>query len=304
MIAPLHTAVADSSISTTVLFCWCAYAQASSKPNLAEIEKWNSWLVSFKDEEEDPVIRAWAQRLKVYGFVHVDDLDLTIARIVECGYLEGTGFAEQAQKLDESSRANEKAGRFSAVWRRFHDSFSSDQAEFITELHAAAAEAVNTMGSGDLSSTVSLLRQLEREDLADELIERYVAAHASNPSTFDLKEHPFGGSIGDEKLRERFEEMHARLTQLPSLHAAVSFVAQNSGYNDEHIEAMKRASVDEYEALFLADHSAPKLPSLIKWTLRWSGTDHAEITDKAREALKRIKETSLLNAIRAGRYGV
>ena len=81
-------------------------------------------------------------------------------------------------------------------------------------------------------------------------------------------------------------------------------MAKNSGYDDEHLEAMKVASVDEYHAMFLKQHDDVKLSNLVKWSLRWSDSEHAEITAKAREALKRIKATSLLNAIRVSRYGV
>jgi hypothetical protein len=81
-------------------------------------------------------------------------------------------------------------------------------------------------------------------------------------------------------------------------------MAKNSGYNAEHLEAMKKASVDEYQAMFLKEHDDVRLSNLLKWSLRWADTDHAEITAKAKEALERIKATSLLNAVRVARYGV
>lgn len=302
--AQLHESVTNTAIATTVLFCWCAYAQDASKPNLANIEAWNTALVSFKTEEVDPADQAWVQRLKAYGFIHVDDMDLAIARVVERGYLEGSGFAELAQQMDQSARGHEKSERFSAVWRRFHDSFVGDQDEFITDLHSAALEAIATVGSGDLDGTVRLLRNLERDDLADELIESYIDAHVADPSAFDLKEHPFGGSINDTRLRQRFDEVYSGLNTLPTLLEAVSFMVRHSGFNDEHVKAMKQASIDDYEAMFRANHTDPKLPSLIKWCLRWSGGEHAVITENARAALMRIKETSLLNAIRVSRYGL
>jgi hypothetical protein len=56
--------------------------------------------------------------------------------------------------------------------------------------------------------------------------------------------------------------------------------------------------------MFLKHHDDVTLSSLIKWCLRWSDSEHAEITNKATEALNRIKDTSLLNAIRVNRYGI
>lgn len=301
----MHSNVIEASIATTVLLCWCAYAPDVSKPKMEEIENWNKSLVSFeKEADQDPLTLAWVQRLKAYGFVHVDDLDLAIARIVESGYVEGTGFVEVAKKLDAELRNNEMSGPFTAVWSRFHDSFSGDQDAFIAELHDTALHAIAHVSSSDLNGTVRLLRELQRDDLADNLINRFVDANRAKPSIFDLEEHPFGGSINDAKLRATFDAVHAELTQLPGLEESVTFMAKNSGYNPEHLEAMKKASVDEYQAMFMKQHDDVKLSSLVKWSLRWAGSEHAEITAKAREALERIKSTSLLNAIRVSRYGV
>jgi hypothetical protein len=301
----LHSNVIEACISTTVLLCWCAYAPDASKPKMEDIDNWNKVLISFAEEpEQDPATLAWVQRLKAYGFLHVDDLDLAIARIVECGYVEGTGFVEVARKNDEELRSKETSEQFMAVWRRFHDSFSDDQEAFIAELNVSALRAVALISSGDLNGTVRLLRNLKRDDLADNLIDKFVDANKAKPSTFDLKEHPFGGTIDDTKLRTTFDTLHSELTQLPGLEEAVTFMAKNSGYDPKHLEAMMKASVDEYEALFLKEHDEVTLSNLIKWSLRWAGSDHAEITAKAKEALARIKATSLLNSIRVSRFGV
>lgn len=304
-IGPMHSNVVEASIATTVLMCWCAYAPDMSKPKVEEIENWNKSLMSFnKEADQDPLTLAWVQRLKAYGFTHVDDLDLAIARVVERGYVDGTGFVEVAKKLDADLRSAETSVPFTAVWRRFHDSFSDDQDAFIAELHDAARHAIAHISSGDLNGTVRLLRDLQRDDLADGLIDKFVEANRGKPKSFDLAEHPFGGSIDDTKLRATFEAVHFELTQLPGLEEAVTFMARNSGYNPEHLEAMKVASVDEYQAMFLKQHDDLKLSSLVKWSLRWADSEHAEITAKAKEALERIKATSLLNAIRVSRYGV
>lgn len=304
-IGSTHSNVIETSIATTVLLCWCAYATDVSKPKLEDIENWNKALISLKKEaEQDPVTLAWVQRLKAYGFIHVDDLDLAIARIVERGYVVGTGFVEIANKLDEELRNKEMSVPFTAVWRRFHDSFSDDQDAFIAELYDTADNAIAHISSGDLNGTVRLLRELKRDDLADSLIEKFVAANKHRPSVFDLKERPFGGSIDDTKLRATFDAVHSGLTKLPGLEEAVTFMAKNSGYNPEHIDAMLKASVDEYQAMFLKERDDVKLSSLVKWSLRWAGSEHAEITVKAKEALERIKATSLLNSIRISRYGI
>jgi hypothetical protein len=304
-VAGMHVGVLEQSIGTAVLFCWVAYAPGAAKPKIEDIETWNESLLSFKkNAEEDPAVLAWVTSLKEYGFIHVDDLDLAIARAVERGYVDGTGFIEVARTLDAELRGRELSEPFTAVWRRFHGSFSDDQDAFIADLHGSALRAINTIGIGDLNSTVVLLRGLKRDDRADDLVARYVDAHRQTPGIFDLAHHPFGGTVDDAKLRATFDSIHAGSVQLPDLAESLSFMARTSSYNPEHLEALKSASVDDYQMFFLAPHGADELPNQIKWSLRWADTDHAEITAKAKEALERIKTTSLLNAIRVGKYGV
>lgn len=301
----LHASVIEASVATTVLLCWCAYGSDEVKPRIEEIDHWNKELISLKrDGERDPATIAWIRKLKAYGFVRVDDLDLALARIVESGYVEGSGFVEIAKMQDGELRGEERSARFSAVWRRFYDSFSDDQDGFIAELHESTLQGLVNIGLNDFNSTVRLLRELQRDDLADDLINRFVEANHGKPSAFNLKAHPFGGSIDDPKLRATFLQVHAELTQLPTLEESVVFIVQNGGFNEEHLEAMKKASVDDYHAMFLKLHADPKLPDLIRCTLRWGEGDHREIATKAREALERIKGTSLLNAVRVSRYGI
>jgi hypothetical protein len=304
-ISGMHPRMVEQTIATTVLLSWCAYSPDISKPKIEEIESWNKSLFSGKAKaNQDPSTMAWVQRLRAYGFVHVDDLDLAIARVVECGYVEGTGFLEVATRLDDELKRSEQSVRFSTVWRRFHDSFSDDQDAFITDLHEATIHAIANISSSDLNSTVRLLRELERNDLADDLINKFVDANKEKASIFDLRERSHGGSIDDPKVRVVFEELFARLNQLPTLEEAVKFMVKNSGYNPEHLQAMKLASVDDYQAMFMKTYDDVQLSSLIRYTLRWADSDHAEITAKAKEALERIKATSLLNAVRVSRYGV
>ena len=301
----LHSQVIESSIATTVLLCWCAYAPDVSKPKFEDIEKWNKTLMSFKSQsEQDPVELIWSQRLKAYGFSAVDELDLAIARVVSCGYVEGTGLIEAAQVYDSQYRKKDLSNPFAEVWRWFHGSFLGDQDQFIKDLNDAALQAISQIRVGDLNETVTLLRSLARDDFADNLIDKFVETHRSTPAIFDLSDYSFSGSVNDTKLRSTFDALHSNLAKLPTLVEAFIFMNKGS-YGLEHIEAMKKASVDDYEAMFLKTHKDISLSDLIKWSMRWAAdTDKAQITFKAKQALERIKATSLLNAIRTSRYGI
>jgi len=300
----MHPVVLEASIVTTILLCWCAYAPDADKPKIEEINSWNKALMSFKTEKDQKGDPTWVGCLKEYGFTHIDDLDLAIARIVERGYIEGTGFLEAAHILDTELRGKDKAKDFSNAWNQFHSTLTDNQDDFIGQLYGSTRQGAETIGSGDLNSTVVLLRQLKRDDLADELIKHYVDTHKDQPNIFDLSEHPFGGSIDDPALRKTFDDTYAAHRRLPTLEESVIFMVEHSGHNQEHIEAMMSATVDDYYRLFTTPHEGARLSDLIKLTLRFNSGEEALIGKKAREALNQIKGKSLLNAIRLGKYGI
>jgi hypothetical protein len=301
----VHPLVLQQAISTAILLCWVGYAPEDKKPKIEDIDTWNNDLLATQAEaKKNEAAQVWVKRLKAYGFTDVDALDLAIARIVERGYVDGTNYIELATERSADLCKKAVSEPFHAIWERFHESFAGDQDEFIVELYRATLEAMDRIGTTDLDSTVGLLRELQRDDLADDAIQKYVGSHIENPQVFDLEDHPFGSKIHDSQLRAIFKATHDSLVKLPSLVDSLSFMARTSSYNPEHLEALKQATVDDYHALFLAPPSGVKLSQLIKWSMRWAESGPTEISDKARQALQRIQDTSLLNSIRVARRGI
>ena len=301
----LHELVVEDSIATAVFLCWITYAPDEKKPKLEEIDKWNSLLFpSMPEEQLEESLRNKVKRLKSYGFSHVSDLDISIAKIVEVGYVEATDFVKTAQRRSDVIRVREAAVPFDKVWTRYHGTLADDPESFITEFYDAAKGAIKTIGNTNLNSTVSILRQLDRADLAEQLIDLYINENSNDPSIFDLDEHPFGGSIDDSSIREKFEKKLRELIPNPSVEDSLRFMVKNNSYNAEHMTALKAASEDDFHIVFMAPPVDLELSKIIKWCMRWVGTENEEVTIKAAGALKRIKGINKLNEIRLARFGI
>jgi hypothetical protein len=301
----VHPLVMSTLVTTSVLLCWCAYAPDETKPNIEDILKWNEWMHSFrKTEDQERAEMQWIKRFKAYGFTYVDDLSIAIARVVENGFIEGSGLLEITASLSEELRNKDLSHDFERAWNQFHGGFDGEPDQFIENLYSSSVQSAFRMSIGDLDASVMLLRDLQRDDLADKLIDEFIHARKETPGILNLSEHPFGGTVRDQKLRDEFAQVHVKLQRLPSLEDAVLFVINNSGYNPEHLEAMRQASVDDFYALLMKPRKDVKLASIVKWLMRWKGTENAVITDKAREALEKIKAINLLNHVRVSRYGI
>ena len=302
-VTEMHPVVMAEVVMTSVLLCWCAYAPDGQKPNIKDISSWNEYMYSLAKTEEQAK-KQWVVRFKAYGFIHVNDLSLAIAHVVENGFIEGSGLVDVTSSLSEELRNKDLSHDFERAWSQFHNGFEGEPDQFISDFYSAAIQSAFRMSIGDLDASVGLLRDLKRDDLAEELINQFINTRKENPSIFNLSEHPFGGTIRDQKLRDEFAQVHLKLQRLPSLEEAVLFLINNSGYNPEHLEAMRQASVDDFYALLIKPHENVRLASIVKWLMRWKGTENAVVTEKAIEALERIKAINLLNHVRVSRYGV
>lgn len=304
-VGPAHPRVRDQAISTTVLLCWCAFQPETGKPRTEEIADWNHMLWSRRvgSDPAPPEEAAWAKRFKAYGFNGVNELDIAIGAYVQRGFIEESGVPEAAKTLSSVAEAQDLDNAFSEAWDLFHNSFANNADLVVAKLVQTLKQSALTLNVMNLDGTVRLLRTLGQDASADDLIDFFISAHTKTPDTFDTSSHRLLRRIEDSAIKNKFAAAHAKLTSLPTLSESARFYADNSGWNPEHIEAMKKATVDEFHDFFMMDHG-DDLNRLIKACLNIGSAEDSDIALKAKGALKRIAATSALNAERVGRYGV
>jgi hypothetical protein len=306
-ISGLHEAVAKQAVSTTVIGVASYYAPSATQPPLSFIRTWNGFAWGFKTvtgKDIDPQEAQWNTILEAYGIKYIDEFDLALLNVIERGYLEESGLKRAAAALDAQCRAGELESQFTAAWSLFHDTLTNNPDELIRQLTGALKASVHQVSPVNLNGTAQLLRELRRDDLANEVIDYYVEARKTERKLFDLDESPFRGEIKDEYLKKRFLERVAITEELPTLREAAVRVAEQSGWSAAALIVLKSATVDDYYDLFKADHGRA-LHGIIKACLHFKAhPEHADIAYKAREALERIGAESTLNALRVKRYGV
>lgn len=303
----LHAEVVAQAIKTLVLLVWCFYDADEKKPTPEFVIEWNRVVWGFnerKGNEKDPKRAAWAKVLQEYGLVNIDEFDLTIFKVIERGYLEETGFSDEALRLDAQLRASELEQSFFAAWNLFHNTFADNEAEMMNVMVESFKKSVRHISPVNLNGTVGLFRQLGRNDAADELIDYYVENRSDGNMVFDLSEYPFSENITDSAIRERFRKKHSEGSLVLPLIDAVKHIVANNGWSSEHIDSLKKATEDDFYDLFKLDHGNA-LGKIVKSCIRFEGWDeYKSIGQTARAALVRIGNENQLNAIRVKRYGI
>ena len=303
----MHQKVMEQAVMTIVLLAWCYYDPSEKKPTYRFIVDWNRLAWGIKKaggEEQNAQEAAWATILQNYGLLHIDEFDQTLARVVECGYLEGTGFAEESSKLNLLMQNSELEQSFTSAWRMFHDTFDDNREQLVNALYENFKISVNHISPMNLNGTAGLLRHLGEGERADELIEYYIKSRGDEEKLFDLKEYPFADDISDQRVRESFAKKFSETYANVSLSDAVAYIVTNGSWSQEHIDALTKANEDDFFALFKQPHGE-QLNAVVRCFLKFAGFDqHQSIGEKARAALKRIGQENVLNAIRVKRYGI
>ena len=300
--------LSDQAIHTVVLFCWCYLADDSTSPNYEFVKKSGLALLGLKDDDAREEEKAWTSILHSYQFSSVDEFDLVLAGIVESGYIDPEALKAPLEGLNARMLANKGDKSFEEAWRLYHDSFEDNQDDVIDLIYSRFKENVSYISPLNLNGTVSLLRELGREDLADSCIDHYVSSRSDTPELFNLQSYPFSGEISDPQIRKRFEEAYISAVPPKPLRETVEGIAGKTGWGREDISVMASASEDDYYTLFKGENG-PHLHSFVNACLQFKrieGLDDEErsIAEKAETALRRIAGESAVNRRRVASYGI
>lgn len=308
----LHKEVTKNAIMSIVMLA-CVHYQAGKKvPSLKFIREWNrfSWNANraLRGEKQDeiPEEKEWAQLLTDYSYSITDELDEAIIKIIEFGYIEGSGLLEAAEKSNKDVETADLRRGFEGAWDVFHESFEVNDEFFVKNLIGATQKAIGVINAMELDATTSMLRKLGCENEANELLDLFVEKRSGQPGIFNLKDHPFKEDVRDDRLKERFAAEFEKHKPVITLREAALIIAGNEGYTRDHATVILNAPAEEFYWLLKSDLGR-KLSTVISSCVRLheSHVDGENIVfPKVMKALERIGKESRLNGLRAVRFGL
>ncbi|MDH7794834.1 MULTISPECIES: P-loop NTPase fold protein [unclassified Beijerinckia] len=294
------------AISSIVLFSW-SHDQPEQAPSLAYLK--NKAVDKFglrPKNEVPPEEAAWNSLLEAYGYTWTDDFDLVLLKGVCDGYFDPERVRNTAQAVHDRIIATKADGSFGEAWNGYHDSFDDNQEEVLDDLYESFLKNARYITPTNLNGTIKLFKELGRAEQAKELLDYYMANRNEDRRFFDLDDNPFGDGIDDEDVRAAFVTRAAEAEALPDLAAVMAGI--KDGWNEDQLNALATASIDEYKKVFKS-HSGRQLRRILANVLQFdriagASDDMRRIPQRAREALQQIGSESAINARRVARFGV
>lgn len=316
VIISLEEEVQRDIISSIALYCLCFYRSGDeSIPTIEYVLKNKYHLFKTKDNsnKNDCEIK-WDLFLRKYGYCEIDDIDKVIASGIQSGFIDTEKLSILALSKNYQVKSRNKVQEFMNAWDLFHNSLGDDEDKIIALLKDSITNNVELLGAGDLNSAVELLREIDKSDIANDLIDTFVSEREENLGVFDLERFPFASSITDEKLKSAFMVKNNEIQRKPTLSETIRKVATSTGWSQIDEEVLAESDPSEYVKIFESEngrHLKDYINSLLRFN-GWSDSSKSEaeriqrkkIGENVVQALRIIGAKSKINKIRVRRFGI
>ncbi len=301
--------VLDQLARTLVLLVWLEYGDIDmdERPNLAFYQSWNRTLWTIKQKYMAVKCSAqelvWDEFMSNFGISHLDDFDRAIYKVICQGYLEDSNIEQCAQQLNLALTQSGERRAYSQAWNMIHESFDDNEQEAIQSVINATRERIHLISTNELDGTMVFLRQFDRDDVAIELLELFIAAHQQHSALFNVDEYRHGLELHDSELLKRFMEVYADTNSQPSLEEAIRQMDEEDAYTGQNMQLLRQASQADFYSLFKR-LNGPRFKARIQIALNQSQQTVYDTTSPAKLALQQIASETRLNAFRTKKFGV
>jgi hypothetical protein len=300
-------AVLKKAVRSLALFGWSVY-EPNRAPTLDYLTARSPGLVGIRTKGDIPPNEAaWNALLATYGFTEIDEFDLILLLGIQKGYFDSSSVQKCARELNERTLATQSGSSFHDAWRLYHETFENNETQVIATIYQAFTESAKYLSLLDLNGTVWLLKGLAAETQASDCIRRYIESHGESRRSFDLANYPFKERVDDPDVILALNKKCESLKEKRNPRAILLSIADTNGWNEEDVTWLSTLPISEYRKLFKESNGGDLL-KIIDACLQFdrfaNGTvTMAEISKRAKDALKSIGEESRINALRVAKYG-
>ena len=299
----------EGAVRSAVLLTWARHTAEGEAPPYDLVKRPYSHVDFYlRGEEElsddEKAVRDLRAR---YGVAVDSKLDQHTAHFVEKGWFDDEALSDTLREVGVSDAEAAARRRVRAAWSIYHGPFGDNEAELISALHAVHIAEVEHVEPGNMDAAIHLLRELDQDELADELIEAYAEAHAGDPSVLrwrDIRVAP--NALKDPAFIERLDALASAVPDERTLASVLGELSLKDGWNPGDVEFLASRPSEEYGDYFRSIQDGDLRGLAVRKCLQFGEfrdphPSYAEVAGRAREALVRIGKSSRLDKMRVER---
>ena len=290
--------ILDQAIQTATLLCFSYYSKSDAVPDFDWLKEYNmatSYLISEKKDGAGSKESKWCAILQNYGYLSTDMFDRVIHEGVSSGFFNKEHLITEAENLSNLYKKDQD-NSYKKAWDLFHNDLSDNQEDFIKNLYDGFLQNQDFLSVIDLHSTVITLRKLDRDDLANKLVDSYIDAKKSNIDNIDISDSYFVSQLSDVYLIDKFKSTCKQYKRAFRLSEVLPKIASSSSWGAEEKEYLNSIDVSEY-TFYFKSLGNPDLRKNIQVVLMMD-------VKNAKDSLLSIAQESNINMLRLENYGI
>lgn len=299
----MEESVWHQAVNSMTLLGWAVYDKRNAPPLHFILE--HNPVYKYLPEEEQKMTEeqeAWVALMRKVDFISADDFDLALLDGIRAGFFDEERIEKLAGDLDKQAKNDKLHKSFKDAWGLFNGSFDASEDEVTQALHNSAIEHLNGINIYDIDPTVTLLENLGRADLADDLIMRTFATKDDVLGEIEHGKRMFHRQLENPKILAEVARLPAGQENRRPAPDILEDMAANQSWHPNDFPALAAMPIDEYAAVF-KKMDGDKLTKLVPicWQIGGgaSGSEHErEIASRASAALEKIAGESRLNRLR------
>ena len=297
-----------STITSLVVLGWSEFMSREAPPleflmgraTMAAkiVASMNKQPLNFSKQEQE-----WVDRLEAIGWDHASAMDEELQRSLARGYFVPERIIALAGPIAESQAKADELDKYHAAWRLYHDHLTDNSAALIDAFEGAVRTGSKQISLNNFGATISILKALDQQALATNLIQIYVEAYVDTPEFFEMRAGDPSHFTEEPEVVAAFQARSAQNPDDRSLRDILLAVAGRYWW-PQNFERISQAGADEVYAALLSlsgDKPGETIKDLV--TLK----DHGEPLAREawviiRTALERLANDSAVNRLRFRRY--
>lgn len=242
--------------------------------------------------------KRWDAMLSKVDF-YPDELDQVVVGYVVDGYPDIAAFTEQVQHLESAQLKDSAEHAFQEAWEAYNASFEDNWYEIVQKFRDSFPAAAPTMHAMNANSSISLMRRMGEEELADSFIQSWIAARrGARRNELSLTEAETFGRLTDVGFTTALREAEREEATAPDLADAMETLAKGHGSLNESLQTVALAQVDDV-VKWIEANPGRLTRTFITTSMQYHGDGHvAEAQSLIRKALEALGGKSKINAMR------
>jgi hypothetical protein len=290
-------------IQTTVVLSWCYYCHGADEKNIPEFDFVNR-LGLRKDDDERGWTKInkklWDDVLNSYGYQHSDEIDLAVARGIEQGFIDKKKLIPFCKQKQKEIDIKKNSASWTSAWNLFHGSFSKNEEDIASAFEKGMRDIAASTSASQYSQGLRILRIINKDGLANELINFYIDSKKETPEALDV-DSIFSFKVEDDLFIDRLRQAYLELKPEPTVGDILNLRRGGNSYNQSEVEVLAKLDKEDIYNLFMKFEGHDLTDYIQVFMLLASSSE--DLAKKVKYSFERISNDSELNKERLTKFG-